>query len=37
MKTNIASFNWNALGSSTLGIVAVLLVFAVLTGMKNDR
>ena len=34
MKTNIASLNWNALGSSTLGIVALLLVFAVLTGRK---
>lgn len=34
MKTNIALPNWNALLSSALGIVAVLLVFAVLTGRK---
>ena len=34
MKTNVASLNWNALGSSTLGIVALLLVLAVLTGRR---
>jgi hypothetical protein len=34
MKTNIALSNWNALVSGALGIVAVLFVAAVLTGVK---
>ncbi len=34
MKTNVALPNWNALLSSALGIVAALLVLAVLTGRK---
>jgi hypothetical protein len=34
MKTNVASLNWNALGSSTLGIVAVLFVIAFFMGWK---
>ena len=42
MKTNITSFNWSALGSSILGIVALVLVFGFLNGRKvpmivNDR
>ena len=34
MKTNIATFNWSALGSSLLGIVALFLVFSYMTGRK---
>ena len=34
MKTNITSFNWSALGSNILGIVALVLVVAFLTGRK---
>ena len=42
MKTTITSFNWSALGSNMLGIVALVLVVAFLTGRKvpmvvNDR
>ena len=42
MKTNITAFNWSALGSNMLGIVALVLVVAFLTGRKvpmvvNDR